>query len=577
MAPHVHIPAPRNTIETYTARPEEELPRNENGEIVCTHEECCHKIVIFRRPCEWKKHMDNKHNRAYKCSDAACGDIPGFTYSGGLLRHMREVHNRGVGSARNPFYCPYPECIRSTGEGFTRRENLQEHLRRKHPKIDRHPPPILSDYDQFLRDRYSPGDLSPSSLPYRLGDLDEVATEFERYLSNTTFSTVQKDYQDPSSGRSVLPIKVGSEIHEALPDTKCFVNVITERKAQALNLHIDRGENKRRTFSNAIGKQFRSVGETVVELSYPDEPNRVYRQPFAVLTECAAPLVIGDYFLRATKVFTHFRHRLRRLASTASRSWRLMYMDTIPRRRFGCIVDAEPAFADIDTGSEKNIASLEYAQYRGWDVGTLPPDEGYVELADGSIEKVCGFVDTSLSIRGQTALKRFYILDGLQCDLILGDEMVDEIDLYNKHESSFVDVQDIDESAEFCAIKWLQIDNRVETLLEDPAFAIPSAPEQQFMTTITKDKVLGRFKRKMKSHSETDYVFNLLLHGLSTARERLENAEVDARRRCRQQMQSLTGTELDKLKNADDQRQKEYQKKREAIHDQKQNLMQWTV
>lgn len=126
-----HVPAPRNTIETYSARPDREPTKNEKGEIICTHEQCLGKGEVFRRPCEWNKHMD-KHERPYKCSEPTCEQNPGFTYSGGLLRHMREVHKKGVGSKRQPLYCPHQNCIRSTGEGFTRRENLDEHQRRRH-------------------------------------------------------------------------------------------------------------------------------------------------------------------------------------------------------------------------------------------------------------------------------------------------------------------------------------------------------------------------------------------------------------------------------------------------------------
>lgn len=144
MAPHTHIPAPRNTIETYSARPEREPPRNENNEIICTHVACRDKNETFRRPCEWNKHMD-KHERPYKCNEPTCEQNPGFTYSGGLLRHMREVHKKGVGPTRRPLYCPHANCIRSTGEGFTRRENLEEHLRRRHSYTGHYSPPPQSN------------------------------------------------------------------------------------------------------------------------------------------------------------------------------------------------------------------------------------------------------------------------------------------------------------------------------------------------------------------------------------------------------------------------------------------------
>ncbi|KAJ5460919.1 uncharacterized protein N7458_002471 [Penicillium daleae] len=71
----------------------------------------------------------DKHDRPYKCYEPGCDKIQGFTYSGGLLRHQREVHKK---NDTKPLMCPYADCNRSTGNGFTRQENLREHLRRRH-------------------------------------------------------------------------------------------------------------------------------------------------------------------------------------------------------------------------------------------------------------------------------------------------------------------------------------------------------------------------------------------------------------------------------------------------------------
>ncbi len=73
----------------------------------------------------------DKHNRPYICEEPECDNIRGFTYSGGLLRHQREVH-RQHGGPKASCMCPYKDCKRSTGVGFSRKENLNEHLRRCH-------------------------------------------------------------------------------------------------------------------------------------------------------------------------------------------------------------------------------------------------------------------------------------------------------------------------------------------------------------------------------------------------------------------------------------------------------------
>lgn len=75
----------------------------------------------------------DKHDRPYRCPHESCAKLQGFTYSGGLLRHEREVHGKH-GGPKSQMMCPYPECKRHLGKGFTRKENLNEHLRRVHPK-----------------------------------------------------------------------------------------------------------------------------------------------------------------------------------------------------------------------------------------------------------------------------------------------------------------------------------------------------------------------------------------------------------------------------------------------------------
>lgn len=76
------------------------------------------------------KHMD-KHDRPYRCPHHSCGKLQGFTYSGGLLRHEREVHGKH-GGPKAQLMCPHSGCKRNAGKGFTRKENLNEHLRRVH-------------------------------------------------------------------------------------------------------------------------------------------------------------------------------------------------------------------------------------------------------------------------------------------------------------------------------------------------------------------------------------------------------------------------------------------------------------
>ncbi|KAK3069194.1 hypothetical protein LTR53_012655 [Teratosphaeriaceae sp. CCFEE 6253] len=117
-------------------------PVNEQNKYFCDFAIEC-ESQTFDRKCEWSKHMD-KHDRPYRCPHTQCGKLQGFTYSGGLLRHEREVHGKH-GGPKAQLMCPYDDCKRHAGKGFTRKENLNEHIRRVHN--DKPTPPNQQDHE----------------------------------------------------------------------------------------------------------------------------------------------------------------------------------------------------------------------------------------------------------------------------------------------------------------------------------------------------------------------------------------------------------------------------------------------
>jgi len=119
-------PSTPDSGDTVTSPPPIAPILDERGHRVCTFQGC--NAPPFARQCEYKKHTD-RHRRPYVCKNTECSTLRGFTYQGGLLRHQREVHQ----TERELFFCSAPGCKRQT-EGFTRRENMEEHFRRIHKK-----------------------------------------------------------------------------------------------------------------------------------------------------------------------------------------------------------------------------------------------------------------------------------------------------------------------------------------------------------------------------------------------------------------------------------------------------------
>jgi hypothetical protein len=108
----------------------------------------------------------DKHDRPYKCNVPGCEKLQGFTYSGGLLRHEREVHKMHGGTKKSLF-CPFHDCKRSSGAGFTRKENLAEHIRRVHRRTS-----ISADMHGLVVRRDTTMERSP--LPEERGGIGGV-------------------------------------------------------------------------------------------------------------------------------------------------------------------------------------------------------------------------------------------------------------------------------------------------------------------------------------------------------------------------------------------------------------------
>lgn len=134
----------------------------------------------------------DKHDRPYKCPAEGCEKLPGFTYSGGLLRHEREVHNKH-GGPRKQLNCPHINCKRHTGKGFSRQENLNEHLRRVHTDAGLQDAEITEDEEEtkagHKRKRVAPTRGSGDDLREEMKRLKAENEELRRQSEAQTAQT----------------------------------------------------------------------------------------------------------------------------------------------------------------------------------------------------------------------------------------------------------------------------------------------------------------------------------------------------------------------------------------------------
>ncbi|KUJ11719.1 uncharacterized protein LY89DRAFT_674283 [Mollisia scopiformis] len=91
----------------------------------CQHPGCKDQR-LFTQPSAYKKHTD-KHLRPFKCPVPTC-TVNSFATPGDLKRHEREVH------AAPAYIYPIISCKRHR-RGFSRKDNLVQHLRRTHDLV----------------------------------------------------------------------------------------------------------------------------------------------------------------------------------------------------------------------------------------------------------------------------------------------------------------------------------------------------------------------------------------------------------------------------------------------------------
>ncbi|KAK5294409.1 hypothetical protein LTR16_001344 [Cryomyces antarcticus] len=91
-------------------------------------EGCMHKPTKLK--CNYDKYIDS-HLRPFRCKTKDCAETQ-FSSTACLLRHEREAHGMHGHGAR-PHLCTFNDCDRAVpGNGFPRRYNLYDHMKRVH-------------------------------------------------------------------------------------------------------------------------------------------------------------------------------------------------------------------------------------------------------------------------------------------------------------------------------------------------------------------------------------------------------------------------------------------------------------
>jgi hypothetical protein len=279
------------------------------------------------------------------------------------------------------------------------------------------------------------------------------------------------------SQRRYLPLQINGITTFGLPDTALRGNAMTEEWALHIGAEVKYSPFEH-SFVNAKGQSFESIGTTQLVVSIPgslphNTPDRKWTCSFAVVKQLAAPLVLGAAFLRKTETLTTFAHLLVKKTLSVVKehlngvkaSWRFMHMD-LRTQKLDCFLDNGEAFVSLDTGSDIDVVSLDYANSRGWEIRPLPEDEAYVLLANDELAKLAGYIETTLMIQGRGIFKKLFVLDGLVCDAVLGDPTIEALNIFDEFKASIIDVIEPEGTDAFRMIQWIEKIDEIQNELE---------------------------------------------------------------------------------------------------------------
>ena len=292
--------------------------------------------------------------------------------------------------------------------------------------------------------------------------LDQVALE-------AAMAPVHYSRQVPRNPRrqTLLPIllerKVAGRVTrrylEALPDTGADENAMDWNTCKSLGVDLDRRPAACKQFTTANGRPFWSIGQIDTNCSFAlgkDMTQSSVR--FNVFSNLAAPLILGQDFLEETKTMNLHWDRLIEKSNEKASLMRVLHMSR-PSRRLQCSVDGLDVFARADTGSDVNLVSQQFVLKSHRMLPGFTKENLHVQFADGSTDFISTSFGGSLFIDGREATSnlrtRFYVLSGLTSDVLLGEAVLQEANVFMKHLDSFADIFTGDPQLSLNFIKWL--------------------------------------------------------------------------------------------------------------------------
>ena len=181
-----------------------------------------------------------------------------------------------------------------------------------------------------------------------------------------------------------------------------------------------------------------SSGTVSLHWTFADKPKEDFQILCHVLPRCTYNLILGNSFLTATKTLTEFCHRLTKcLFKVVNYVSHFSFLGETSKRLHGTMADKFSILDVPDTGADRNVMSLKYALENGLEIKAGPKHCGYLEFADGSYDMTVGQVKPHWTFAtGERIPVTFEVLEYCCSDVIIGEEILTDHNVFQRHEAS---------------------------------------------------------------------------------------------------------------------------------------------
>lgn len=280
-------------------------------------------------------------------------------------------------------------------------------------------PHLPGTKELYLSSADSKNDVANTVLPGGYQVLNRVLTADSAALPKraTTFK------------RKAVELLIKGKKCFARPDTGSDRNIMTEAFAKEHGLEIHRNKNDKELFCMGNGQYTQSIGRALVPCRLlGDKSDQSYW--FHVMEKCSAPIIMGLKFLQKIQLYTKNKHLLVDSPFSFGNIPSFKWMGS-PKGRMRFSADCWNITAYADTGSDLDLMSLDCALKRGFRIDESRRNR--VMLADGAIAETAGMVDVSSVqlAKFDSFGMSFHVLPNLVCDVIFGEEFLEQMDAFN--------------------------------------------------------------------------------------------------------------------------------------------------